>query len=644
MRRLAPLAVLGAVLGFAPLGFASLASAAPDDAAAISHVEAHDGTIDVLVTVPAGVSVELDDVSVTVGAEPAADVAARVAGSAGAPAVRRTTVLAIDTSDSMNGARFTAARAAAKTYLAAVPADVQVGIVTFDKAVHTALAPTTDREKAASVVDGLALARGTALYDGVRAAVRAVGTEGQRTVLLLSDGRNTNATSLASVTSAVEKAGVHLDAVALDQRAGELGALRSLVAAGKGQLVPADPAALERAFRDEAAVLTRQVLVSATVPAAVTATEADIEVSLPAAGREALSASTYAVVRQAAPAKATAVVLTEAANSIHLPASAMYGGLAAIGLGALVLLTSVLSMAGGGASTRTIEQRIAAYGPSAVLHKVTDARDSTFNLGQAKDAAASMLHRNKGLEARIEQRLDAAGSALKPAEWLLLHGMITVLAGMVGLLLGGGSIILLVVGLVAGAVVPWRWLGFKRKRRIAAFNSGLADTLQLISGSLSAGMSLAQAIDAVVEEGSEPIASEFKRVLIEARLGVPLEAALEGIAQRIESVDFAWVVMAIRIQREVGGNLAELLTTVAATLRERDFLRRQVKTLSAEGRLSAYILIALPIGMAIYLLLTRRDYIEPLYTTGVGFILLAAFLLLLGLGWLMMSRMVKVEV
>jgi tight adherence protein B len=133
-------------------------------------------------------------------------------------------------------------------------------------------------------------------------------------------------------------------------------------------------------------------------------------------------------------------------------------------------------------------------------------------------------------------------------------------------------------------------------------------------------------------------------VLIESRLGVPIETALEGIGQRIASVDFEWAVMAIRIQREVGGNLAELLTTVASTLRERDYLRRQVKTLSAEGRLSAYILIGLPILVTLYLLAFRRAYIAPLYTTGVGIILILIALILLSLGSFMMSRIVKVEV
>src|SRR5690606_36087803 len=116
-----------------------------------------------------------------------------------------------------------------------------------------------------------------------------------------------------------------------------------------------------------------------------------------------------------------------------------------------------------------------------------------------------------------------------------------------------------------------------------------------------AGLSLAQSMDTVVREGGEPVSGEFKRVLVETRLGVPLEDALEGVAERFESKDFEWVVMAIRIQREVGGNLAELLDTVAATMREREYIRRQVNALAAEGNLSAGVLAVLPPAFLLYL-------------------------------------------
>ena len=165
-----------------------------------------------------------------------------------------------------------------------------------------------------------------------------------------------------------------------------------------------------------------------------------------------------------------------------------------------------------------------------------------------------------------------------------------------------------------------------------------------MSGSLAAGLSLAQSVDTIVREGQEPISSEFRRVLIETRLGISLDDALEGVAQRFDSKDFAWVVMAIRIQRQVGGNLAELLDTVAATMREREYMRRQVSALAAEGKLSAFVLGGLPPGFMIYLLLTKPEYVMPMFTEPVGWVMLAGAGLILSVGIFWMSRLIKVEV
>ncbi len=277
-------------------------------------------------------------------------------------------------------------------------------------------------------------------------------------------------------------------------------------------------------------------------------------------------------------------------------------------------------------------------------HSAVTKVDGDQALVQAKDAAAKVLQRSSGLEARIAMRLEGAGNPLKPAEWLLLHAAIFIGAGVVGLLFGQGSLVVGVLFMIGGAVVPWLYLGFKRKRRRKAFNSSLPDTLQLMSGSLSAGLSLAQSVDTVVREGTDPISSEFKRVLIETRLGVGLEDSLEGVAQRYESKDFHWVVMAINIQRQVGGNLAELLDTVASTMREREYMRRQVAALAAEGKLSAWVLGGLPPGFMIYLLLAKRDYVMPMFTEPLGWLMLGGAACLLALGAFWMSRLIKVEV
>ena len=170
------------------------------------------------------------------------------------------------------------------------------------------------------------------------------------------------------------------------------------------------------------------------------------------------------------------------------------------------------------------------------------------------------------------------------------------------------------------------------------------EALGLLAGALSAGQSLAQSVDTVAREGAEPIASELRRVLVEARLGVSLEDAFENVAERYESKDLAWVVMAIRIQRQVGGNLAELLTTVAATMRERGYLHRQVAALAAEGRLSAWVLGLLPPAFLIYLLVASPDYVEPLLHDPRGWVLLIGAAGWLGVGVFWMSRLIRVEV
>ncbi len=188
------------------------------------------------------------------------------------------------------------------------------------------------------------------------------------------------------------------------------------------------------------------------------------------------------------------------------------------------------------------------------------------------------------------------------------------------------------------------YLGIKRSRRRKKFESLLPETLQLISGSLSAGLSLAQSIDTVVKEGEDPVASEFRRVLVETRLGISLDDALEGIADRFDSKDFSWVIMAIRIQRQVGGNLAELLDKVAGTMREREYMRRQVAALAAEGKLSAWVLGGLPPGFMVYLLLTKRDFVMPMFTEPIGWLMLGGAVVLLSVGIFWMSRIVKVEV
>jgi tight adherence protein B len=197
---------------------------------------------------------------------------------------------------------------------------------------------------------------------------------------------------------------------------------------------------------------------------------------------------------------------------------------------------------------------------------------------------------------------------------------------------------------VAGWLGARLLLSVRIGRRRTAFDEQLPDVLQLLASSLQSGFSLAQALDAVVREGSQPAAGEFSRALGEARIGADLADALDSVAARMDSQDMRWTVMAIRIQRSVGGNLAEVLRNTIATMRERAYLRRHVKALSAEGRLSAYILVALPILLGGWLFYSARSYMELLYTTTFGLIMLSGAIVLVVIGAFWMRAFIKVEV
>ncbi|MEQ6901162.1 type II secretion system F family protein [Nocardioides sp. YIM 152588] len=317
----------------------------------------------------------------------------------------------------------------------------------------------------------------------------------------------------------------------------------------------------------------------------------------------------------------------------------LYAGTAVLGLGALVVAVLLVP---GRPTPMSVDERISAY--AAASGAAGSHRSAPSARRPARTLAAGVLQRNRSLDARLTRLLTAAGSEMNSAEWLVAHVGVALGGGALGLLVGRGSAVVALLFVAAGAVLPSAYLRWRATQRARAFNAALPETLQLMAGALSVGMSLGQAVDVIVREGPDPIASEFKRVQVETRIGVSLEDALESVALRFESKDFAWVVMAIRIQRQVGGNLAQLLTTVADTMRERDYLRRQVHSLAAEGKYSAYILTALPVGFFTFQLVTNRSYLEPLFTDPVGIAMLvgSAFWLALGVFW--MSRMIRVEV
>ena len=255
----------------------------------------------------------------------------------------------------------------------------------------------------------------------------------------------------------------------------------------------------------------------------------------------------------------------------------------------------------------------------------------------AESAAAS-----RGATNMIESALEQANLPLKPGEAIVAAiGLALVTFVIVSALAQG-----LIWGVIAAAAVLIGALLFVNSvaaRTKKKFETQLPDTLNLLATSLRAGYSLLQAVEAVGEEAPEPTRREFGRAMAEIRLGRPMNDALSDIAERLDSTDFEWTVMAIGIQREVGGNLAEVLQTTAETMVQRNRLRREMKALTAEGRISAIVLSILPFALFGVIGVLNPGYLEPLLENTLGWVVLGVGLVFIGIGIFWMSRIVKVD-
>ncbi len=614
-----------------------------DGALRITQVDSQDGAVNVVVSATSGA---IDPSSVQLSID--GTTVASTAETAGDSGVSRTTVLAIDVSGSMQGDGIAGATAAATEYLQTVPDDVAVGLVSFADTARVVTPPTTDRAAVRLALNGLLVGGETALYDGVSTAVTAAGSEGIRSVLLLSDGGDTaSKTTLADVTTKAAESGAVVDAVAFQTEESVGQTLTGIADATNGRVITVTaPGDVSTAFAASAQETANQVVVTADVPTQFSGASATVTVAADVAGSTD-SDSAVVTLGTAAPQGATSAVaqtgLFGSTWALALALLAIFAGIAA------VIWYSTKAVAARRTTGSTVQRELKSYrvgnGTAAPVETKTETRTALGNSQVATSAVdfAGRVIKKRNLEGELERKLQAGAIALRPGEWFLIHTVATVAGGLLMFALTT-RLLPLLIGLVIGFLLPLAYLSRKERKRRDQFIEQLPDTLTLLASSLSAGHSFPQAVDAVVRNGQKPVADEFGRALNQSRVGVPIEDTLEEVAERMKCEDLSWVVMAVRVNREVGGNLSEVLNNVANTLRERMYLKRQVKALSADGRLSTYVLTALPIVLALFLLVRNPTYIEPLFGTVVGLLMLAAGTVLLVLGWIWMKTLSKVEV
>jgi tight adherence protein B len=213
------------------------------------------------------------------------------------------------------------------------------------------------------------------------------------------------------------------------------------------------------------------------------------------------------------------------------------------------------------------------------------------------------------------------------------------------------SPIVLLVGVLIGFMLPRFWLGRRKNGRLGAFNKQLPDTITLIANALRAGSSFLQAIEMVVRETQPPVSTEFGRVIREVNLGLPFEQALANMVRRVRSEDLELMTTAISIQHTVGGNLAEILDSIAFTIRERVRIKGEIKTLTSQQRMSGYVVAALPIGLIAFLMVIAPGFMQPMFQKPpeiaglpAGVIILAVAGFSMFIGFMAIRRIVDIEV
>ncbi|MFP5256582.1 MAG: type II secretion system F family protein [Acidimicrobiia bacterium] len=557
-------------------------------------------------------------------------------------------VLTIDVSGSMEeGALIERVLEAAREFVSNKSVADQVAIVTFSDEVRLVQDFTTDEDTLLDALDSQNVGGETDLYDGVvRAAALFEDSELQPNIIVFSDGADVGSVATADrAEAAVRNVGGALFALGVDNPG--FGVLRDIAErTGGTSAVASDPAGVDALFAGVQETLQKQYVTTypsrvdaGAVPVVLTVGTAQAEVEVVVG-----SAQTGTANLEPAP------IASPSGPKLLREKTGLYIGLGLLALAAFVAALSLgITFLG---RENTLSQTLSPYSEGYVASGEFDEDDggdgrpqqmATSAVLQRAVAATGSFAERQGLLQKVEAKLEQANLALRPAEAIFFYAIGIVIVAALFLALAGNAFGAL-IGTFLAALVPPAVLNFLASRRKKQFNALLPDTLQLLASTLRAGFSLMQGVEAVSTEVSEPIGRELRRVVTEARLGRPLEEALEGVANRMDSDDFGWAVMAIRIQREVGGNLAELLVTVADTMVERERLRRDVNALTAEGRVSAIVLGLLPVGIGVFIMGANPGYMDPLFDETMGRILLIGAGVLMAVGFYWMKKTIEVEI
>ncbi len=559
-------------------------------------------------------------------------------------------VLLIDTSGSMRGEAMESARDAALEFLEIIPPSVPVSVRGFGARADAPTEFTADRFALAAAIAALAPSGETALYDALAETAVAFGdrTSDRKVAVVVTDGGDT----VSSVTAeeaivALTAADVEINAVSLLTDESDPATLDRIVGERNGRVVSAtDPVGLSEAYGEVAALLVNRYSLEWTTS---NGGPTNVELALLAADGwhrfnarvvlPPLTTPTEAAVTPT-PTEAPVAEFAPAAANLTLSPETTTGRLMIVGL--TFTFVAILTATGSMILLPPANRRLADDFAAANIGTMSSRWGSDLSAPMRRFAEwVDRRFQRSSSYGRLSLKLDQAGVHTAAPEFAAMVVAACVVAFLSLGVFGAPLLGALLVGMIV--LATWAVLSVRARNRKGAFAEQLHSTLIMIAGTLRAGYGVNQAVDTVAREGEEPTNEEFQRVLTEVRLGKSLPDGLRSAARRVDSEDFEWVVDAIEINNDVGGNLSEVLENVAGTLRARTTVQRKVQALSAEGRISAMVLYSLPFLMLFWIRITNPEYLAELTGSSAGRTMLIVAAVLLGIGGIWLKRIVTID-
>lgn len=640
MRRL--FALLAAVLGLGFILTPAVAAQEEDSSAAqaaVVHRVDATGSPTIVTVLADNYAVDAGQISIV---QDDAEVAVDRVTTANAAGVAQEIVFVVDTrQDLATGDTFNTMKATLARSIRSLPANTSVAIIVAGDTAVIPVGMTANLEEAAAGVEALDLSVNASLYNAIDRAgtVLSDDTALNQTIVVFSGGDDTvSAARPETARTGIIQAGAQV--VTVRYQGGDAGLTQIVDQAGGVTLGASNANEASAAIEAATAIASNRLLVE-FAGVSETSLRGDVSMTIAGVATEfSYPGGTFTdrpiALQPAVAQEASGIAFFRSSNGLFVAI-----GLTFVSMGlAVFALGTIFGM--GESSLEGLINRYSGDGDGEALNDEESAIVQTALVKRAVEFSESFAE-DRGFLVRVEGMLERAKLPLRPGEAMSIYSAIIVFSALIGFVFFGGIFGFAILAALA-AFIQIGVVNFLARRRMRKFEQQLPDTLQLLAGTLRAGYSLPQGLEAVSKEISDPMGYELRRVMTEARLGRELEDALASTAERLDSPDFAWAVMAIAIQREVGGNLNELLMTVSDTMIARERLKGEVAALTAEGKLSAMLLGGLPPALGFIMWVMNPEYINQLFVTGLGNILLGLAIVssLIGFAW--MKKVITINV